>query len=73
MASKQEKQLLSEDIVKALAKLGRLELDESRRLSVTAQLEALLTDANEVNRFMERRVDVAPAVSFRHIPAEEES
>ena len=58
--------IVTEAVVEQLAKLAELELDVDRRALLAPQLDALLSDANRVNRFMEGRRDVGPAVRFDH-------
>jgi Asp-tRNA(Asn)/Glu-tRNA(Gln) amidotransferase C subunit len=54
------------EMVEQLAKLAEIELDDERRGKIAAELDGLLSDANEVNRFMDARRDVAPAIVFHH-------
>jgi Asp-tRNA(Asn)/Glu-tRNA(Gln) amidotransferase C subunit len=57
---------VTEEMVEQLAKLAELPLDEERRRIITPQLDGLLSEANRVNRFMDTRRDVGPAVRFDH-------
>lgn len=57
---------VTDEMVEHLARLAELELDAERRSRVADQLDGLLTDANEVNRFMAGRREIAPGVRFHH-------
>lgn len=57
---------MTEEMVEQLARLAELELDADRRSLIADQLDGLLADANRVNRFMEGRREVGPAVRFDH-------
>lgn len=57
---------VNEEMVEQLAKLAELELDAQRRALIAPQLDGLLTAANEVNRFMDKRRNVGPSVRFHH-------
>lgn len=57
---------VTEEMVEQLARLAELELDADRRSLIADQLDGLLADANRVNRFMEGRREVGPAVRFDH-------
>jgi Asp-tRNA(Asn)/Glu-tRNA(Gln) amidotransferase C subunit len=58
--------MVTEEMVEQLAKLAELEVEPDRRALVAAQLDALLTAANGVNRFMDGRREAGPAVRFDH-------
>jgi hypothetical protein len=53
-------------MVRQLALLAELPLDSYRLPVVAGQLNALLEEANRVNRFMDTRREVGLAVRFRH-------
>lgn len=54
------------EMVRQLARLAELPLPADRVDAVAEQLDGLLTEANIVNRFMDGRRDVQPAVRFHH-------
>jgi Asp-tRNA(Asn)/Glu-tRNA(Gln) amidotransferase C subunit len=53
-------------MVQELARLAELKLSPERRKAVVDTLGPLLESANRVNRFMDARTAVPPAVSFGH-------
>lgn len=57
---------VDEAMVEQLARLAELELDDERRPAIAEQLDGLLREANEVNRFMAGRREVGPGVRFHH-------
>lgn len=57
---------VTEQMVEELARLAQLPLDEERRRLIAPLLDGFLEDANRVNRFMDARRDVGPAVRFDH-------
>lgn len=57
---------VDEAMVEQLARLAELELDGERRPVVAEQLDALLREANAVNRFMDARREVGPGVRYHH-------
>jgi len=57
---------VDEEMVDKLAELAELDIPLERRATVTDLLDGLLTDANKVNRFMDRRREVGPGVRFDH-------
>jgi Asp-tRNA(Asn)/Glu-tRNA(Gln) amidotransferase C subunit len=57
---------VTEEMVEQLARLAGLELDTARRGPLAEQLDGLLTEANRVNRFMDGRREIGPAVRFDH-------
>jgi Asp-tRNA(Asn)/Glu-tRNA(Gln) amidotransferase C subunit len=68
-----ETPLVTEEMVRQLALLAELPLAEDRVPIVTEQLNALLAEANRVNRFMDARREVGMAVRFHHpAPPEDE-
>jgi hypothetical protein len=56
--------VVTDEMVRALARLAELELDVDRRAVVAEAFDGLIRDAQEVNRFMAGRRDVGPAVRF---------
>jgi Asp-tRNA(Asn)/Glu-tRNA(Gln) amidotransferase C subunit len=63
---------VTEEMVEQLARLAQLPLDEERRRTITSQLDGLLSEANRVNRYMDTRREVGPAVRFDHPELTEE-
>lgn len=61
-----DERTVNEAMVAELARLAELELSPDRVALIADQLDALLSAANEVNRFMAGRRDVAPGVRFDH-------
>jgi Asp-tRNA(Asn)/Glu-tRNA(Gln) amidotransferase C subunit len=57
---------VDEAMVEQLARLAQLDLAPERRARVADQLDGLLSEANRVNRFMDGRREVGPAVRFEH-------
>lgn len=66
------KPTVTEEMVEQLAKLAELELDAERRTLATNQLDAFLSEANAVNRFMDGRREVGPGVRFSHPELEQD-
>ncbi len=58
--------LVTAAMVRQLARLAELPLPEDRVDAVAGQLNGLLVEANLVNRYMDARRDVQPAVRFHH-------
>lgn len=57
---------VTEEAVRQLARMGDLPMDADRSRVLALMFEALILDANEVNRFMAGRRDVSPMVRVLH-------
>ena len=60
------------ETVRQLARLAELPLPAERVDAVAEQLDGLLAEANLVNRYMDARRDVQPAVRFHHPALEDQ-
>jgi Asp-tRNA(Asn)/Glu-tRNA(Gln) amidotransferase C subunit len=56
--------VVTDEMVRALARLAELELDDARVPIVAETFEGLIVEAQEVNRFMAGRRTVGSAVRF---------
>ena len=62
---------LDEDTTAALAKVAGLNLTAAEREDLTARLQGLLEEADNVNAFMAARRAVGPGVRFKHVAPQE--